>query len=142
MNCPVTNPAAVDPMTECPARLAKVFRDDSVHTDWDAHAGREPMARLMASDPGVDGVRAGPDGNAVGVLAALRAAGRTVPGGVAVIGFDDQGFAASTTLPLTTGRQPMPEEGRIAAELAPGMIDGESARTIVLDARFVEGSSV
>jgi len=57
------------------------------------------------------------DLSAAGVIAGIRESGRTMPGDVAVIGFDDVEMAVHTDPPLTTIRQPMREMGAAAAGL-------------------------
>ncbi len=57
------------------------------------------------------------DLSAAGVIAVLRESGRTMPGDVAVIGFDDVEMAIHTDPPLTTIRQPTHEMGATAAGL-------------------------
>jgi DNA-binding LacI/PurR family transcriptional regulator len=49
---------------------------------------------------------------ALGVLLALREAGRDVPGDVSVVGFDDTPESAFFAPPLTTVRQDFPGLGR------------------------------
>jgi len=49
---------------------------------------------------------------AAGALQVLSEAGRAVPGDVAVVGFDDSPFAASTIPPLSSVMQPIEELGR------------------------------
>ena len=76
---------------------------------------------------------------AVGVLRALRRAGRRVPDDVAVIGFDDLPIGRHTDPPLTTVRQPIEEMGaRMTNELL-GLIVGGSAapRGVVLETTLV-----
>ncbi|MGW0577055.1 LacI family DNA-binding transcriptional regulator [Streptomyces sp. NPDC002920] len=63
-------------------------------------------------------VFAGTDMVALGALAALREAGRDVPGDVSVAGFDDVPFAADLTPALTTVRVPYEELGRTSVRLA------------------------
>ncbi|MFD1049766.1 substrate-binding domain-containing protein, partial [Kibdelosporangium lantanae] len=58
------------------------------------------------------------------VLDALREAGRTVPGDVAVVGFDDIPIAAHTQPSLTTVRQPSREMGEAAARMLLSRLDG------------------
>ncbi|WP_460061795.1 LacI family DNA-binding transcriptional regulator [Streptomyces sp. YKOK-I1] len=64
------------------------------------------------------GVVAGTDMVALGALAALRDAGRDVPGDVSVVGFDDVPFAADLIPSLTSVRVPYEELGRTAVRLA------------------------
>jgi LacI family transcriptional regulator len=54
---------------------------------------------------------------ALGVLQALYAAGVSVPGEMAIIGYDDIEFAAAAAVPLSSVRQPSVEMGRIATGL-------------------------
>ncbi len=63
-----------------------------------------------------DAVFTGDDDAAIGVLRALHQHGLRVPEDVAVIGFDDLGFAPFLNPPLTTVRAPTESVGRIAAE--------------------------
>jgi DNA-binding LacI/PurR family transcriptional regulator len=82
--------------------------------EYSIEAGREAMARLLTSCPGLDAVFVASDLLAVGALQALAAAGRRVPGDVLVGGFDDSAIACATTPPLTTIRQPL---ARVAGEM-------------------------
>jgi LacI family transcriptional regulator len=54
---------------------------------------------------------------ALGALRALAEQSVSVPGDIAVIGYDDVDFAASLATPLSTIRQPRYEIGRAAAQL-------------------------
>ena len=54
---------------------------------------------------------------ALGVLRGLSQAGLSVPGDLAVVGYDDIEFAADAAVPLTSVRQPKYQLGRAAAEL-------------------------
>ena len=90
----------------------------------------------------VDGLLAGSDRIAVGAMTALAASGRSIPGDVSVIGFDDHAVSTRTSPPLTTIRQPLLEQGRLAAEMALGMIDGEPPRTVVLHTELIERDSL
>jgi LacI family transcriptional regulator len=54
---------------------------------------------------------------ALGVLMALRARGLSVPNDVAVVGYDDVGFAPGLATPLTSVRQPMYQLGHTATSL-------------------------
>lgn len=70
-------------------------------------AGEEAMERLLGRAPDIDAVFVASDLLAAGALASLRRAGRTVPGDIAVGGFDDSQIALATSPPLTTIRQPL-----------------------------------
>ncbi|WP_406485038.1 LacI family DNA-binding transcriptional regulator [Streptomyces sp. NBC_01563] len=88
-----------------------------VHGDFTERSGRLAVEQLIASGAGFDSVFAHNDISAAGVLRALRAAGRSVPDGIAVVGFDDIPMAEHTEPPLTTVRQPARRMGETAARL-------------------------
>lgn len=74
-----------------------------------------------------DSVFAQNDISAAGAMRALRAAGRSVPGDIAVVGFDDIPMAQHTEPPLTTVHQPAREMGETAATMLLGHLGGASA---------------
>ncbi|HEX2133131.1 MAG TPA: LacI family DNA-binding transcriptional regulator [Actinophytocola sp.] len=88
-----------------------------VEGDFTREGGQAAVSELLATGVPFDAVFAHNDLMAVGVLDALRAAGRTVPDDVAVIGFDDIAIAAHTRPALTTVRQPSREMGEAAATM-------------------------
>jgi DNA-binding LacI/PurR family transcriptional regulator/signal transduction histidine kinase len=65
------------------------------------------------------------DQMALGVLDAFRARGVRVPRDIAIIGFDDIQEARYTAPPLTTIRQPLREQGRLAIEALQRRLRGE-----------------
>jgi LacI family transcriptional regulator len=69
-------------------------------------AARRPTAAFCANDL-----------LALGLLQELTRQGLSVPGDVAIVGYDDIEFAAAATVPLTSVRQPRHQLGRTAAEL-------------------------
>lgn len=85
--------------------------------DFTTESGELAMARLLDVSPGLDAVFAGNDLMASGALRTLRARGRSVPGDVAVAGFEDLEPAAWAEPPLTTVRQDVEGMGRMMAEL-------------------------
>ncbi|WP_327633042.1 LacI family transcriptional regulator [Kribbella sp. NBC_00482] len=85
--------------------------------DFQFESSRLAVGRALAEGVEFDSVFAHNDPSAAGVLAALHAAGREVPGDVAVVGFDDIEMASYTYPTLTTIRQPMREMGQAAARL-------------------------
>ncbi|MFI8521608.1 LacI family DNA-binding transcriptional regulator [Streptomyces sp. NPDC085481] len=79
--------------------------------------GRDAVVRALAEGREFDSVFAHNDLIAAGALRALRAAGRSVPDDVALVGFDDLPMARHTEPPLTTVRQPMRAMGEAAARM-------------------------
>ena len=70
-----------------------------------------------------DAIFAANDMMAIGCLFALTAAGLSVPGDVALAGFDDIPIARFVTPPLTTVRVRIAELGRLALERLAGLIE-------------------
>jgi DNA-binding LacI/PurR family transcriptional regulator len=84
--------------------------------DWSAQSGYH-LGKQLARNRDVTAVFAGNDGMALGLMRAIREAGRDVPGDVSVVGFDDVPEAAYYSPPLTTVRQNFGEVGRRAFTL-------------------------
>ncbi|MET7747315.1 LacI family DNA-binding transcriptional regulator [Micromonospora sp. NPDC005367] len=84
-------------------------------------------ARVAASklvDRGVTGVICASDVLALGAIRAVRRLGRSVPGDVSVVGYDDSAFMTCTDPPLTTVRQPIETMGQAAVDLLVTQIEG------------------
>jgi LacI family transcriptional regulator len=79
-----------------------------------------------------DAVFSGDDDAAIGVLRSLHENGYRIPEDVAVIGFDDLGFAPFLNPPLTTVRAPTESVGRIATERLFGLLENRPADDIVI----------
>ncbi|MFI7420741.1 LacI family DNA-binding transcriptional regulator [Nonomuraea sp. NPDC049684] len=84
--------------------------------DWSARSGYQ-LGRRLCENPDVTAVFVANDQMALGVLRALREAGRRVPEDVSVAGFDDIPESAYFWPPLTTVRQDFGEVGRHAFHL-------------------------
>ncbi|MDR6592924.1 LacI family DNA-binding transcriptional regulator [Saccharothrix longispora] len=83
--------------------------------DWSAESGyRTGLA--LADDPACTAVFAANDQMALGLLRAFHERGRTVPGDVSVVGFDDIPDSTSFIPPLTTVHQDFTEVGRRCVE--------------------------
>lgn len=92
----------------------------------------QTCALLDLADPPT-AIFAGSDTQAMGVYAALRARGLSLPGDMSVVGFDDVPLASIVTPALTTVRQPLAEMGRVATTMLLRLIAEEP-----LDSRRVE----
>lgn len=89
-----------------------------------AESGVRAMTELLERCPGLDAVFAGNDLMASGALRVLKEHGRTVPGDVALVGFDDMdSVAENTDPPLTTVQQDVEGQGRLMARLLLGGFD-------------------
>ena len=78
---------------------------------------------------------------AAGAMTALRDAGRTIPGDVAVGGFDDSGLAATLDPPLTTMRQPFERISFEMVRLLLEVIEGQDPAAVTLPTTLVERAS-
>jgi len=88
-----------------------------VHGEFTRDGGYEAMSGLLAGGPRPDCVFAVNDVMAMGALARLRAAGLSVPGDMALAGFDDISTLRDIYPPLTTVRLPLKRMGEMAASL-------------------------
>ena len=69
---------------------------------------------------------------ALGLLQQVIGSGRSVPGDLAIVGYDDIEFAAAAAVPHTSVRQPRQELGRTAAELLLAEADPDHTHRQVL----------
>jgi DNA-binding LacI/PurR family transcriptional regulator len=92
---------------------------------------------LLERHPDVDGIFAASDLMALGTLDALRAAGRSVPDDVALVGFDDSELAADADPPLTTVRQPIEALGAEMGRLLLEQLGGAAPRGVTLETELV-----
>ena len=119
---PQDNPAVVDRLRGYRAILGESLPDENVIY--------------------TDGVVCGSERFAPGVIAAFNEAGISVPKDVSVVGFDDHEVAARSVPALTTIRQPLREEGRMAAGIALDMINGAAPTTTVMHMQLVQRDSL
>ncbi|WP_194911575.1 LacI family DNA-binding transcriptional regulator [Catenulispora rubra] len=90
--------------------------------------GARAMERLLALRQAPDAVLCTNDVVALGALDAAKARGLSVPGDVAVMGFDDIEIAALTAPPLTTVSIRPLEQGEAIGRLLLGRLDGSAPR--------------
>lgn len=126
------------------AALASAGLGDApvVHGPYERAAGYESARELLRRDPDLTAIVAASDTVALGVCAALRDLGLSIPGDVSVTGFDDLPFAIDTAPALTTVRLPLHEAGRRAGLLAMGAEDPASGGVATIEAELkVRGST-
>ena len=99
--------------------------------------GYEAMNELLARHPHIDGLFSASDLMASGALHALADSGRSVPGDVSVVGFDDSVVASHTRPHLTTVRQPLDVMGRMMIELLVQKMAGAQVESAVLDTELI-----
>jgi DNA-binding LacI/PurR family transcriptional regulator len=104
--------------------------------DFSEAGGARAAARLLAAHPELDALFAASDNMAAGALHILRAHGRSVPGDVAVVGFDDLPVARHTDPPLTSVDQPIHALGHEMARMLVGLVNGERPTPLILPTRL------
>ncbi|WP_425144849.1 LacI family DNA-binding transcriptional regulator [Deinococcus sp.] len=103
--------------------------------------GREAALKLLTARPEITAILAMSDLLAFGALEAARLLGRSVPGSLSVMGFDDAPGAEAAQ--LSTMRQPLQEKGRRAGEALTTLLRGEDvpAQTLLPTHLIVRESS-
>jgi DNA-binding LacI/PurR family transcriptional regulator len=126
-------------------RAASIALDQSLQVDADPEeaAGRAAVAELLGRGAEFDAIFAASDVAAIGALHALQAIGRTVPGDIAIVGFDDIPAASLSSPPLTTVTQDPRHAAEALIEAIIGLVEQGSATNRVLPVRLtVRESSV
>lgn len=110
-----------------------------VHGDFSEASGERAMRELLQRFPDVDAVFVASDLMAVGALPVLKEAGRSVPGDVALVGYDDIPAARRSDPPLTTVAQPVDRLGRVMVRLVLARARGEAVaeHEVVLPVQLV-----
>ncbi|MGW7544780.1 LacI family DNA-binding transcriptional regulator [Streptomyces sp. NPDC054770] len=133
-----------------PARARRRFAEHTVHSlglpplvpftvPRPRQAGTGAVAALRAAHPDVTAVAAFDDDLALRTLTALHDLGLTVPGDLAVIGYDDTEYGELSTPALTTVHIDAEAHGRLAARTALGL---DAAGLVPTPARIIVRDSV
>ena len=104
-------------------------------------AGSPRFREGLLANPAIDGIVAASDMIAMGTLRALAEIGRSVPGDVSVIGYDDVTLAAHTLPPLTTIRQDLGLAAGVILDLLFDRIAGADARSVHIPLELVRRQS-
>ncbi len=107
----------------------------------DEDAGQQAMEELLRRDIAFDAVFAASDSIAIGAMRALAAVGRSVPGDVAIVGFDDLPSAQLTNPPLSTVAQDARRAGGALVAQLLAHLRGETVDTAPLPTRLVVRAS-
>ena len=99
-----------------------------VECDWTASGALEAAAPLLSAQRRPTAVVAASDEMAFGVLSAARRLGLDVPRDVSVVGIDDN--ALSGVLDLTTVRQDVTRQGRLAGEMLLRLLEADSTAVV------------
>lgn len=78
--------------------------------------GRRILEEILKRENRPDAIIAGSDEVAAGILTEAMNQGIKVPEDLAIVGVDDQPIASLLPIPLTTIRQPVQDEGMLAAK--------------------------
>jgi LacI family transcriptional regulator len=109
----------------------------------ETEAARRAVHRLLALAQRPTAIITGNNSMTIGAMAALREAGVAVPGGMALVGFDDFPWASLFSPGLTAVAQPFAEMGRRAVELLLARMSDPDAptTTVRLPPTFVHRES-
>lgn len=113
---------------------ALALQHDAISTE---QSGYHAARHLISGGAAFDAIFAASDLIAIGAMRALQEAGLTVPGDVAIIGFDDIPAAALAHPPLTTVQQDYRRAGEMLIDALLKLIEGADAPTEKLPAKLV-----
>ena len=112
-----------------------------VHGDYTQSKAEELIRQLIKKKIKFDGVFAGNDLSAMGVINVLLQSGISVPGKVKVVGFDDSPVASRNQPSISTIKQPIRELGAQVAYSLLSILNGESVEDKVLDVKLIKRES-
>ncbi|MET3804660.1 DNA-binding LacI/PurR family transcriptional regulator [Nakamurella sp. UYEF19] len=135
---PMDTSGGVDRLEGYRSALGSQFDDRLVvHGDYSRASGARGMEDLLAQTPDLDAVFVGSDLMASGALAVLDGKRISVPGTIALAGFDDSGLAETLNPPLTTVNQPLDTISREMVRLLMDVVGGGTALGITVPTTVV-----
>ncbi|MFF1571436.1 LacI family DNA-binding transcriptional regulator [Leifsonia sp. NPDC058292] len=131
---PQDMPAGVDRLTGWRTAMDRHGLDTSMveYGDFSPVSGMNAMRRLLESGRSIDGLFATNDQMAAGAYSSILETGRSIPGDIAVVGYDDDYFGLTATPPLTTVHQPSIGLGETMARVLVKRIAGEPVDRVTL----------
>lgn len=117
--------------------------DDSViiQGDYSQSKAEDVTRDLIKKKVKFDGVFAGNDQSAVGIINVLLQNSISVPGDVKVVGFDDSPIASRNQPSITTIHQPTRELGSEVARSLIAILNGEEVEEKLLDVKLIKRDS-
>ena len=91
-----------------------INKDYILNSDFKRESGHHTTQMILQLDPRPSAIFAANDMLALGAIQAIKEAGFSIPEDIAVVGFDDIGFAALPEIQLTTIAQPKYDMGKLA----------------------------
>jgi LacI family transcriptional regulator len=135
---PARHAAATRRAAAAAATLGRALAAAPLFGEWSERWGRQAVDLLLRTTPDLDAIACGSDQIARGVCDRLRELGRSVPGDVAVTGFDDWDvMALASRPPLTTVDLRLDEVGRHAGRVLLDLIAGGEAKSSVIEPTLV-----
>lgn len=111
--------------------------------DFSLASGARAMRELLTRFPDLDSVFVASDLMATGAIPVLLERGLSVPGDVAVLGFDDSPAATNGAIQLTTVHQPSEAVGAEMARMMLALLRGEPVeQECIMETHIVERDSV
>ena len=104
--------------------------------DWTPNSGYLAARELLVAEQ-PSAVFAANDQMALGAFRAILEAGLRVPQDISLVGFDDIDEAAAFPTPLTTVAQDWDKVGRLALEVALGMLKNRAPKVLTMPTRLV-----
>lgn len=124
------------------AAAKRTINDDLViHGDYTQSKAEELARTLLKKKIKFDGVFAGNDQSALGVINVLLQNGINVPEKVKVVGFDDSPLASRYVPSITSVRQPIRELGAEVAASLLAILDGKVVANKMLDVKLIKRQS-
>lgn len=108
-----------------------------VHGPFDAPGGRTATDRLLDQGPPPDAIFAVNDFAAIGAMGVLRDRYLSVPGDIALVGYNDTPLASELPVSLTTVRSPMRQMGRQGMLMLLRILRGEPGEELRLPPELV-----
>ncbi len=117
--------------------------DDSmiIQGDYSQSKAEDLTRSLIKKKVKFDGVFAGNDQSAVGIINVLLQNSISVPGDVKVVGFDDSPIASRNQPSITTIHQPTRELGSEVAKSLIAILNGEEVEEKLLDVKLIKRDS-